>query len=202
MDQLNKKNPITKLTPLEAIQHLKKKGYFQGTYSEEEHIDDPDILTIITMRNYIATKDFKDESYYMDYKVIPVTVSHFPRKAHADTTIRAIDNMCKELKKKINHPRYQYNGPKDDVQLSLFDYSLIQDKLNEKLTNVEKLNINCKNAFLVGELSNQEYLQWINYICHLDQYYSGESANKPSLSDYNLLTAKQLYNLLNYKPQF
>ena len=51
MDQLNKKNPITKLTPLEAIQHLKKKGYFQGTYSEEEHIDDPDILTIITMRN-------------------------------------------------------------------------------------------------------------------------------------------------------
>lgn len=116
MDQLNKKNPITNLTPLEAIQHLTKKGYFQGTYSEEAHINDPDVLTIIAMRNYIATKDFYDESYYMDYPTELSTKSHAPTKPHAATTIRAIDNMCKELKKKsigrvtnIPDPRMTFN---------------------------------------------------------------------------------------------
>lgn len=202
MDQLNKKNPITNLTPLEAIQHLKKKGYFQGTYSEEAHVNDPDVLTIIAMRNYIATKDYCEERYYMDYKTDLSTLTHAPAKPHAATTIRAIDNMCKELKKKINRPRYQYTGPKDDVQLSLFDYSLIQDKLSEKLNQVEKLSINCKNAFLVGELSSQEYLEWVNYFSHLDKYYSGESASKPLLSDYYLLTPEKLDSLLHYQTQF
>ena len=202
MNQLNQKNPITNLTPMEAIHHLEKKGYFEGTYAEEAHINDPDILTIIAMRNYIATKDYREECHYMDYKVNLATITHKPTKPHIGTTIRAIDNMCKELKKKVNCPRYQYTGPKDAVQLSLFDYSLIQDELSKQLNQVEKLNINCKNAFLVGELSSQEYLEWVNYFNHLDQFYSGESANKPLLSDYHLLTPEKLESLLHYQSQF
>lgn len=181
MDQLQVKNPLTNITPLKAIHNLERKGYFNGTYDESQHVTDPDVLTLVAFRCQIATKDYiYSRKIYGYAKTLPAMESHYPVKPVPKTMI-AINHILKEQIEAIEHSVYQHGKERlsQPVQLSLFDD--VPNKIDLKLRELEKLESKSTTAMLNGELPFEDYEILNTYLNQLEEYYQGDLKEKPVL---------------------
>ena len=183
MDQLQIKNPLTHITPIQAIHNLDRKGYFNGRYKESEHVTDPDIITLVAFRCQIATKDYNYARRIYDYpETLPALETHFPIKP-VPKTMTAINHILKDQIESIGKKNLEL-GKKHSghvIQLSLFDS--LANKINEKLQKLERLEAISNTAMINGELSFNDYKILTHYLSQLENYYTGDLKTKPVLED-------------------
>lgn len=195
MDHIVKRNPLTGLTTKEALANLQRKGYFNDNYNEADHPEDPDVLTIVTMRCQVATNDFKHANRIHYSKTVDPLLTHLPKKTWTKT-MSAINHMMQEnLKKKLQALREQRlqdakntHQSSDSVQLSLFDVvDNIPSYIDEQLFKLERYQTYTLTAYVNGELTDTQFKLFSSYFKQLEDYYKGERTTKPKLTDQHSL---------------
>lgn len=180
MDQLQVKNPLTNITPIKAIHNLERKGYFNGTYQESQHVTDPDVLTLVAFRCQIATKDYIHAREIYGYaETLPSMKTHYPIKPIPKTMI-AINHILKDQIQAIEHSDFKnHKEDQQAIQLSLFDD--LADKIDLKLRKLEKLEAVSTTAMINGELPFDDYKILNEYLNEMEDYYQGDQKEKPTL---------------------
>lgn len=186
MDWLLIENPLTGLTMLQAIKHLHQKGYFDDRFPIAEHTMDPDIITLISFRAQMGTKDYNHERKLTDFETLPAIESHLPQKPEPQA-MRAINNV---LQKQIQESHNQVlldqslkidKKKKDNGQLSLFDNAVSQ--LDLELHQLEELEKKTNAAFINGDINNETFTAVILYLKKSEKYYTGKISQTPMLSE-------------------
>lgn len=186
MDWLLIENPLTGLTMMQAIKHLHQKGYFDDRFPIAEHTMDPDIITLISFRAQMGTKDYNHERKLTDFETLPAIESHLPQKPEPQA-MRAINNV---LQKQIQESHNQVlldqslkidKKKKDNGQLSLFDNAVSQ--LDLELHQLEELEKKTNAAFINGDINNETFTAVILYLKKSEKYYTGKISQTPMLSE-------------------
>lgn len=188
MNQMKIRNSITGLTPYEAMKILKKKGYFSedNIYPESQHLDDPAVITIVTMRDQIARIDYENHCHLMGINVQPAVVTHLPKKHSAPAILSQVKLPRTEHAKQCESKLHNVNV---NVQLPLFgdSYSSPEERLVAHLTYNDRLYNKCRQAYADGDLPQDKFDIYATYFKQENLYLQGQIKEKPALSTNDIL---------------